>query len=314
MSATAPNELAIIDIGGNAVNLALFMRHPGSTEIVRTYRASQRLRLIEEMDGNGFLSQAAILNAENTIVTYCSWCESAGISIRNVVCVATSAVREANNRDVLVDAVRSRLDLQLKILTGEEEAALGVDAVRHSLAMENGIVFDLGGGDLHITRVLRGRSTNMTGLPLGALRLSRHFPHRSALSQGQLEALSAFVLAKFARLSWLAKSASGASVIGFGGTVRDLAEFIATDPHKKQNVDGMVVSVEQVDEVIRLLSSLSLDEVRLLPGMPPERGDMALNGAIVVRELLRAARADQMQINGASIREGLALQHFAAIS
>ena len=163
---------------------------------------------------------------------------------------------------------------------------------------------------MQLTRLVDGRSLNSVGLSLGALRLSRHFPHRSPVSLGQLEALSAFVLAKFARLPWLAKSAAKQRVVGFGSTVRDLAEFVATDPHQKQNVGGMILTIADVDHVIMQLSKLGIDEVRLLPGMPADRADMALNGAIVVRELLRAAQVDKVQISGASIREGLALAHF----
>ena len=84
------------------------------------------------------------MNVENTIETYSSWCASVGIRPENIICVATSAVREAKNRDALIDAIRARLHLVLRILTSEEETALGVAAVRSELDLHSGLVFDLG--------------------------------------------------------------------------------------------------------------------------------------------------------------------------
>src|SRR5262249_61436881 len=138
----------ILDLGSNATRLLLARVDPGDGfRIVRDQRVQTRL------GGGppGKLSRAAIARALETVRSFLA--SVGGGTKPRVLAVATAAVREAANQGHLLEALRRRDGIDVRVLSTEDEARLGALAALQTLPFRDGVVIDLGGGSLQITRV-----------------------------------------------------------------------------------------------------------------------------------------------------------------
>ena len=113
-----------------------------------------------------------------------------------IVAIATSAVREARNRERLLDPLRRREGIEVQVLSGRDEARFGVVAALESLSFRNGVVADLGGASLQLSRVRNRRVISTASLPLGAVRTTERFFKHDPPTPRELRALRAEIRAR----------------------------------------------------------------------------------------------------------------------
>src|SRR5262249_13909380 len=132
--------------------------------------------------------------------------------------VATSAIRDAGNQAAFLSAARERSGLEVEVLPGEEEARYGYLAAVNSTTVCEGVVLDLGGGSMQLTRVAAREEADARSWPLGAVRMTeRFFANGGGRAKGkQVRALREHVAAELASAPWLAE---GGRLAGIGGTV-----------------------------------------------------------------------------------------------
>lgn len=302
------NELAVIDLGSNTLHLSLYAVEDGRYRHLYEYDESARLRLVDALDADGMLSSAAIDGACNVLNEFRARCASAKVPATNIVTVVTSALRGARNWDQAVRHIEESTKLKVRVLTEDDEARYACAAVTDALGMRDGLVFDLGGGGLRVAQVRGGRMTRAQGYALGTLRLLRRFPNYAPMSAGQLDALRAFIAAKFIGEGWLRDAMRGDSVLaGIGGTVRALARVDQGAAAQKSRLRGYTISADALERWVQRLAAMTVDELIALPGLNAARVDMALFGAIIVRELMTACGARVLTVCDTSIREGVAL-------
>jgi exopolyphosphatase/guanosine-5'-triphosphate,3'-diphosphate pyrophosphatase len=301
-------ELAVIDLGSNTLHLSLYAIEDGKYRHLYEYDESARLRLVDAIDAEGELSSTAIDAASNVLNDFRARCASAKVPVTNIVTVVTSALRGARNWADAVRHIEDVTKLKVRVLTEDDEARYACAAVTDALGMRNGLVFDLGGGGLRVAQVQEGAMVHAQGYMLGTLRLLRRFPNYAPMSAGQLDALRAFVASKFIGESWMRQSmGAGSMFAGIGGTVRALARIDQGATSQKSRVRGYELSAETLERWVQRLASMTVDELTTLPGLNSSRVDMALFGAIIVRELMSAAGARVLTVCDTSIREGVAL-------
>src|SRR3954467_13480774 len=167
----ARERIAAIDVGSNSVRL-----------LVAEYDPASGLSIIDEMRNNlglatgvastGCLDEAAIERALQTLGRMREVCQRRGV--KRIAAVATAAVREAENGPWFVRRVRQELDIPLRIIDAESEAALSYRSVAHHfrLAGERALVADIGGGSLELIGAVDGLVELTLSLPLGAVRLT----------------------------------------------------------------------------------------------------------------------------------------------
>ena len=164
--------LAVIDIGSNSGRVVVYRIDPaGGFRIQATTRAS--LRLVREVEKGHALSEEAI---ERTIEVLRDFrAISVGAGAERSLAVATAALRDAENAPALLERIRTELGLEVAIISGEREAWYGFVGAVTGLPVEHGVLFDLGGGSMQVTRFRERRPLKSWSLPLGSLRLSDGF-------------------------------------------------------------------------------------------------------------------------------------------
>src|SRR2546421_5299551 len=216
------SRVAVIDLGSNSFRLVVFSSIPGRWWR-RTDEIYEPVRIGAGEGETGALQPAPMERALHTIEAYAHFCRASGLGLDEVQAVATSAIREAFNREEFLSRAYQVSGLPVRILSRDEEARYGYLAAVNSTTLADGAMLDLGGGSVQVVGVEQRRARRLGSWPLGAVRMTEQFLAEDApASRKQLKALRAHVRDTLAKgAGWLA--ATGERLVGIGGAVRNLA-------------------------------------------------------------------------------------------
>ncbi|MFI4993817.1 MAG: HD domain-containing protein [Solirubrobacterales bacterium] len=301
-----PNErLAVIDLGSNSFRLVVFMAGAGWWR--RTDEIYEPVRIGEGLMANGRLGEEPIKRALATLDVFAHFCRASGLGEEAVDAVATSAIRDAGNADDFLARAHEHFPLPIRVLSREAEAYDGYLAAVNSTTLTDGCVLDLGGGSMQLVQVADRQARELASWPLGTVRMSERFlPPNGPAKRKQLEELSVHVEHELASAGWLAAAKSQGRLVGIGGTVRNLAAAAQRAAGLPSNgVQGTVIELEALDELIVRLAALPAAERSSVPGIKPARADLILAGALAVRGAMKAGGFGGLEATEAGLREGI---------
>jgi exopolyphosphatase/guanosine-5'-triphosphate,3'-diphosphate pyrophosphatase len=224
--------------------------------------------------------------------------------------VATSAIRDAANRDELLDAVLDRTGIEARVISGDEEARYGWLAIANSTTVEDGFGLDMGGGSIQVMRLDERHLAESESLRLGAVRMSERFLKGEHASSKELKALRKHVASELEAVDWFE---GGGRLAGIGGGLRNLAAAA----QKMQGfpdfgVGGFELTEKALGELIDELAELPASKRGSLPGIKPDRGDVILATAVVLSEVMKRGGFDRIEVSEAGLREGVFFERFLA--
>jgi len=304
-----PDErLAVIDLGSNSFRLVVFMAGEGWWK--RTDEIYEPVRIGEGLAASDELGREPMARAMATLDVFAQFSRASGLRPAAIDAVATSAIRDASNAEAFLARARERSALPIRVLSREQEARYGYLAAVNSTTLADGCVLDLGGGSMQLVQVAERLAGDLGSWRLGTVRMSERFlPVNGPAKRKQIDALSEHVERELGSAAWLApakKAAQGRRLVGLGGTVRNLAAAAQRAAGLPSNgVQGMVLGIEALDELVERLAALPAAERASVPGVKPARADLILAGAIVVRGVLRAGGFDGLEATEAGLREGV---------
>jgi exopolyphosphatase/guanosine-5'-triphosphate,3'-diphosphate pyrophosphatase len=296
--------VAVIDVGSNSGRVVVFQRDAaGHLRTLAGTRAS--LRLVRDVDTRGSLSDATMGRAMEALRDFQAIAMGAGAG--RIVAVATAAMRDAANGSLFADRLRRELGIRIEIIGGEDEARYGFAGAVRGLAVSSGLLFDVGGGSMQLTRFERRRRGHDLSLPFGALRLSEQFLESDPPSRKQLRRLREHVRSRLAKVG-VRRLKPGEQLVGTGGTLRNLAKIDRqTRQYPIGELHGYELPVDRLEEVVDLLASTKEKRRDDLPGLSAERADSIVGGAVAIQTLAEFVRAPQILVSGQGVREGIAL-------
>lgn len=294
--------LAVLELGSNATRCLLARVTPGVG-----FRVLDEKRVQTRLGGGppGVLPREAVRATLLTIRRFLRRVRD-GESPR-ILAVATSAVRDAENRERLLGPLRRREGVDVRVLSAGQEARLAALAARESLEFRRGVVADLGGSSLQLSRLHRGRVVSVATLPLGAVRATRRFLRHDPPTIGELRGLRRAVREEL--LAALPPGQRGEKIVGLGGTVRTLAR-IHLRAHGRRHASRHGVRLRQSDvtAIRERLEPLSVKRRRRIRGLRAERADIILAGAIVIEEVMTLGGYLTLLVCTHGVRDGLLLR------
>lgn len=305
-----PKRLAAIDIGSNSTrSIIVEVDADGNFRVLDDEKESTRIG--EGMGKNKNLSAAA---RQRTIQALQRMTDIArGFGAEKIQAIATSAVREAKNREAFLQSVETEVGLKIKIISGEEEARLAFLSMLHhfDLGHQRFFALDIGGGSAAIISARGPHVEKIHCLELGAVRLTEKFLHSDPISEAEYRALSRHIKKTLQPIR--AAEEPGAQIlIGSGGTITTIAELHkALQEEKYTGVHGYELNRAQVNHVLDDLRHKSLKERRKLPGLNPERADIIVAGVTVVNQVMKVFEINTLRVSARGIREGLILDMIA---
>jgi exopolyphosphatase/guanosine-5'-triphosphate,3'-diphosphate pyrophosphatase len=301
----SPRNVAVIDLGSNSWRLVVYSFAPGLWW-KRTDELYEDVRISGGMEATGRLVEEAIARGLETLAVFGRFCTAAGLGPGDVHAVATSAIREAANRDdFLARAAAAVGEFRVSVITAEEEARLGYVAAVNTTTLADGAVLELGGGSLQLIEVRNRRSRSLHSFQLGAVLLTEHFlPGGGQATKAQLRALRKHVRATLSELGWLRDG--GERLVGIGGAVRNLATAAQRATGQPDiGVQGYVITRECLHELVSELAALRPAQRGALPGVKPARGDIILAAALTIEAVLEAGDFAGIEATEAGLREGV---------
>jgi exopolyphosphatase/guanosine-5'-triphosphate,3'-diphosphate pyrophosphatase len=212
---------AVIDLGSNSWRLVAY-RCTASSRWCRIAQLQEPVRIVEQLDATGVIGEAALARGLETLAMFARWCAARGIPREDVTVVATSAIRDAANRDEIVARAARVSGFDVRVLSSEQEARYGYLAAVNATTLADGVVLDLGGGSLQLVAVRDRRWRGFRSWPLGAVRVTeRLIASDGAISRKQLKRARAALRAELSGLPAGARAAD--RVVAMGGAVRNLA-------------------------------------------------------------------------------------------
>jgi exopolyphosphatase/guanosine-5'-triphosphate,3'-diphosphate pyrophosphatase len=283
-------RVAGIDCGTNSVRLLIADRAP-SGSLVDVAREMRIVRLGAGVDQAGRLAPEAIERTRVALVEYATLITSLGA--RAVRMVATSATRDAANRDDFTTMVHETLGVEPEVISGTEEAALSFAGASNGVGVVAAplLVGDIGGGS---TELVLGRpgETELAAysMDIGCVRMTERHLRSDPPTAAQVEAARADVRDAIAAARITVPIETAASFVGVAGTVTTMAALtLRLDSYQPEAIHGSTMTAEQVHELADRLLRMPHDERAMLPVMHPGRVDVIGAGALILSELMRAS-------------------------
>ena len=165
----AVQRLAVADLGSNSFRLVVYGYESGRWW-AHADEIREAVRISEGMSDDGVLQPEPMARALRTVAVFDAFCRATGIEA--VEAVATSAIRDATNRDELLGAMADNTSLPVRVLSTADEARYGYLAIVNSTTLTDGFGLDIGGGSVQAMRVEERRLTHHASWPMGAVRIS----------------------------------------------------------------------------------------------------------------------------------------------
>jgi exopolyphosphatase / guanosine-5'-triphosphate,3'-diphosphate pyrophosphatase len=294
-------RVGIVDLGSNTARMVVYHYEPGEWfQVVDELR--EPLRLGEGLGRKGELAPDAVERAVAMMELFVGYARANQLEMQ---VIGTSALRDASNGASVLKRLAA-IGLDVDVLSGEDEAQLGVLAVANGFAVRDAWVMDLGGGSAQLARMESRRLAEGAAYPLGAVRLTeRHRPGGKPWSsvEGAIEDEAAHHLAAAAK----AIRVAGVPVIAMGGTVRNLVRAVQKRVgYPLRLTQGYFLSRDDLEDVTARL----LRDNGRVPGVHPDRADIIPAGALVFRWLVRMAKLPGLWISGHGVRQGLFYRRF----
>ena len=290
--------IASIDVGSNAIRIAVGrIDEHGEVDVVESIRLP--VRLGRDAFDSGRLGEETIARTVEAFGQFQRIIRDTGVS--RVRAVATSAMREATNRDVLIDRIAQRTRIDVEIISGEEEARLihlaVADAVdlRGKLAM----LIDIGGGSVEVTLADHEKILTTDSYSMGTVRMLERLGH-DTLSFERL----ALEYAESAR-GRIEREIGNARIdlcVGTGGNVEELGNL--RQKLFKRDTDKLI-TLEELDVIIDQLKFLTHEERMREFKLRPDRADVILPAAIALRMIARQGGAKEIRIPNVGLKDGV---------
>lgn len=306
-------RMGVLDIGSNTGHLLVVDGHRGAAPLP-AYSCKEPLRLAEHLDEDGAVDRSGVEALVRFVRQAQTVADDKGCE--TVHAFATSAVREASNADLVLEAVRERTGMDLEVLSGGDEARLTFLAVRRWFGWSSGrlVVFDIGGGSLEVAAGDEETPDVAQSLPLGAARLTREWlgPHEQ--DPHQVLALRRHVRAEIARNAGsVLRAGSARHAVATSKTFRSLARICGAASSVEGPYVRRILARSKLAERLSTLSGMSIEQISALPGVSTARAHQIAAGALVADAVMDIYELAELEVCPWALREGVILERLDAM-
>lgn len=286
---------AVIDLGSNSVRMSInSLEEDGKWRILEKLR--ETVRLSEGMTNDNFLKEEAMQRVIDAIVNFTDIAKA--YKCMSIAAVATAALRRAANKELFISRVKEKAGIQFEIISGEQEAYYSYLAVKETVGIKNGVIYDTGGGSTEITLVRDGEVKRAISLPLGAVVMTEQM---SKKSQTQLYK---YVASYIGAIEWL-DECEGMPLYGIGGSARAMAMLYKKEYLSPDKVDGIKIPYHAVAKIYQSIFVTKPENRKEIKGMDISRADIILAGLTPVKVLMDMTGSGNVTVCAAGVKEGV---------
>ncbi|MFI8291737.1 exopolyphosphatase [Streptomyces sp. NPDC085614] len=299
-------RVAGIDCGTNSIRLLVADVHPETGELVELDRRMTIVRLGQGVDRTGRLAPEAL---ERTFAACRAYAEVIReLGAEKVRFVATSASRDAENRDEFVAGVQDILGVEPEVITGDQEAEFSFTGATGELSgTEKYLVVDIGGGSTEF--VVGNRHVEAArSVDIGCVRLTERHVRSDPPAAAEVDAIRTDVRAALALAEETVPVAAAGTLVGLAGSVTTVAAIaLGLEEYDSERIHHSRISRDQVAAVVERLLASTHDERAAIPVIHPGRVDVIAAGALVLLEIMERTGAREVVVSEHDILDGIAL-------
>jgi len=298
-------RLAAIDVGTNSTRL-LVADVDGGGITAEQAREMVITRLGRGVDRTRRLDPAALRRTLEVLADYAAICERLGVRATRVV--ATSATRDASNREEFLDGVRRLLGVEAEVLSGDEEGATAYAGATHDLpGDERTLVVDIGGGSTEFI-IGNHEPEALLSIDIGCVRLLERHLHSDPPTAEEVAALRRDVRTHLEKVRVVLDLASAERVVGVAGTITTVTAIaLGLRAYDRARIHHAVVTAGMVADTAERLCAMTVAERAALPVMAKGREDVIVAGALLLDEICRTFGFRRLTASEADILDGVLL-------
>ncbi len=295
-------KLAAIDIGTNSIHMVIVN--------VEQHRIFEIIDREKEMV---FLGKGSLLkrrlpqaNIDRGLAALKSFKAIADTHhVDEIITTATSAVREAQNGRQFMNLVRKETGIEIRLLSGTEEARMITLAVRDVIDLKDqrALIVDIGGGSMELIVADARHIYFAQSIKAGVIRLQERFMKQDPPEPKDVKALRKWLTRKLEPLSRKIQDLDPDIFIGTSGTILHLGEMVRAA--RKSAKGKNILTIDELEMLNERLQQTTLDERLKLPGLDKNRAEQVIGGGILVEMVMERCRANEMILCDRALREGL---------
>jgi exopolyphosphatase/guanosine-5'-triphosphate,3'-diphosphate pyrophosphatase len=303
-----PARIGVVDMGSNAIRFLVAEATGGVIGILENHRLP--LRLGRDVFHTGQIPDATLADAVDAFRRFRATCDRLGV--QHIRTIATSAMRDARNRDLLVDRVRDACGIEIEVISGTQEAyllKLGVET-RVDLTKGRSLLVDVGGGSVEIVMVEDGQVTNADSYRLGALRMLEALGESNGSAESFVDLLYKHLRGLERRIADRFETSHFDRYVAVGGNVESLADLLNArgEPKRQESVESC--AIRAVHGEVMDLAAMTVAERMEKRGLRADRADTIVPAGVVYVRLGELAGVDRVLVPRVGIKDGLLQEVF----
>ena len=306
------NILAAIDIGTNSFHLVIAKIDSKKRFTVLT-RAKEVVRLGSSSNDMKYISPESIERGVETLKRFKLICDSFKAEI---IAVATSATREALNKQVFLQKVLEETGIEISIVSGYEEARLIYLGVLQSLDIYNKkiLLIDIGGGSTEFLIGEKGEVKIASSLKIGAVRLTNKFSLNDKINKSDLKNSKIFVKGAINQIVRSLEGNDYELAVGSSGTINNIGSIISADNNPAADyeisLNGFIIKKKPFHTALeKIYDAETLAERLSIPGLDPKRADIITAGAVILEQIFSDLKIEKMTLSSFALREGIIMNY-----
>ena len=300
-------KYGIIDIGSNTIRLVIYRIIDGKIEYLLNEKVFARVVTYKHNGHMHIDGVKVIIDALGTLKDLAAHHE-----LSYLWCFATASLRDIDNTHSVLASIREGTGFDIEMLSGEQEAELGVAGLEYAFDIDNVISIDLGGGSCEISLIRDMQVQEKTSLPFGATSMTNRFVSRIFPKKNEIAAIKAEVDHHINKIGWLVETDFDAAY-AMGGSARAMCNIHKKIHKSTQEIHGYRIFSDDILPLYTHLIDLKLDGVRLADQYCPGRIFSLIPGMIILKRILIKARIPLIRLSRFGVREGYLLRQVGAL-
>jgi exopolyphosphatase/guanosine-5'-triphosphate,3'-diphosphate pyrophosphatase len=306
--------VAAIDIGTNSFHMVIASADSRGRLTVH-HKHKIPVRLGKGPGNIDELQPDAIRRGIEALKVFSEKARESGAIVR---AMATSAVREAANRDEFITPAKQEAGIDVNVISGGEEARLIYEGVRRALPVQNTrtLIIDIGGGSTECIVGEKGRTIFANSTKIGAVRLANEFFPEGVSNAGNVKNCREFISGIWKNVLEQVKSAGFRVSIGTSGTITSLVKMVyaekGIDLSEKNVLEGLYANREDLLRVTnRVITTETVNDRIKIPGMEEKRVDILPAGALIIDYAIKFLQVEKIIISPYALREGILFDYYS---
>ena len=290
----------IIDIGSNSMRMVVLQKS-SRFAFSLINETKSRVKISEGCyENNGNLQDIPMQRAFESLKSFLNI--SNALKSRKIMCVATSALRDAPNSKVFISKVKKELGLNIKVIDGEKEAYYGGVAASNLLHDDTFVTVDIGGGSTEFSFVKNGKIEKSISLDIGTVRIKELY-----FNKNNIEGAKTYILDNLKKIFDLDIEIPK-KIVGIGGSIRALSKIVmAKNRYPLDILHGFTYNVKNEVSLFDRISRAKNNEDLKSFGVKKDRFDTIKEGAFIFKTILDELNIEEVVTSGVGVREGVYL-------